>query len=132
VILGLVVAGGAYWYSKQLPERRDNIKRVVASIGTHVMNEYGAVADEVYQARVQLRACMVPKPQDRTSVSAIMRELALAPESLSAAQLAPLVDLRLRPSVADLRAFLRAHDNAVFQQVRRGGFVLGAQYELPR
>jgi hypothetical protein len=32
--------------------------------------------------------------------------------------------------VADIRAILRAHDNEVFQQVRRGGFVLGAHYQL--
>ena len=78
-----------------------------------------------------LRACVVPSPQQRTPVSAIMRELALSPESLSAQQLADLLDPSVRPSVADLRAFLRAHDATVFAQVRRGGFVLGSHYELP-
>jgi hypothetical protein len=130
VILGLVVAGGIYWYLRQPTERRDNIKKVAASIGTHVMNQYGAVAGEVYQAQVTLRACMVPKPEGRASVSAILRELALSPESLSAAKLAELLDPSVRLSVADIRAFLRAHDDAVFQQVRRGSFVLGTHYEL--
>jgi hypothetical protein len=130
VILGLAAAGSIYWYFKQPIERRDTIKKVAGSIGTHFMNEYGTAAEVVYQARVKLRASMVPKPEDRTPVSAILRELALSPESLSAAQLAELLDPSVRPSVADIRAFLRAHDNMVFQQVRRGGFVLGTQYQL--
>ena len=130
VILGLAAAGSIYWYFKQPIERRDTIKKAAGSIGTHFMNEYGTAAEVVYQARVKLRASMVPKPEDRTPVSAILRELALSPESLSAAQLAELLDPSVRPSVADIRAFLRAHDNMVFQQVRRGGFVLGTQYQL--
>jgi hypothetical protein len=130
VVLGLVVAGGIYWYFKQPPQRRDMIKKMAGSIGTHVMNEYGAAAETLYQARVKLRACMVPKPENRTPVSAILRELALSPKSLSAAQLAELLDPTVRLSVADIRAILRAHDNEVFQQVRRGGFVLGAHYQL--
>jgi hypothetical protein len=125
-----VVAGGAYWYLKQPPERRDTVKKVAASIGTHVMNEYSVVSGNVYQARVTLRASVVPKPQGRTPVSAIMRELALSSESLSAAQLAELLDPSGRPSVADIRAFLRAYDKAVFKHMRRGGFVLGSHYQL--
>jgi hypothetical protein len=130
VILGLVVAGGIYWYVKQPPERRDTSKKAAGSIGTHLMNEYGAAAEVAYQGRVVLRASMVPKPQYRTPVSAIMRELALSSEPLSAAQLAELLDPAVRRPAAEIRAFLREHDNTVFQQVRRGGFVLGAQYEL--
>ena len=42
--LGLVVAGGIYWYFKQPPERRDTIKKVAGSMGTHIMEEYGAAA----------------------------------------------------------------------------------------
>jgi hypothetical protein len=130
VILGLVVAGGIYWDLKQPTERRDDVKKVAASIGTHVMNEYGTVAGEVYQARLTLRASVVPKPGARTSASAILRELALSPESLSAAQLAELLDPSVRLPVADIRAFLRENDNATFHQVRRGGFVLGTRYQL--
>jgi len=64
-------------------------------------------------------------------VSAVLRELALSPESLSAQQLAELLPASARASVADLRAFLRKYDGTVFDQVRRGGFVLGSHYELP-
>ena len=95
------------------------------------MNRYQTAAAGACQARLQLRACMVPQPAQRTPASAILRELALSPGSLSAAQLAGLLDPALRPPVADLRAFLRKHDNTVFQQVRRGGFVLGSHYQLP-
>ncbi len=130
VILGLVVAGGIYWYLKQPAERRDNIKKAAASVGTHVMNEYGTAAGEVYQAQVRLRASMVPRPEARTSVSAILRELALSPESLSAAQLAELLDPSVRLPVAGIRAFLRENDDATVDQVRRGGFVLGKRYQL--
>lgn len=130
VILGVAVAGGIYWYCKQPPERRDHIKKAAGEIGTHIMGEYSEAAEGVYQARLQLRACMVPKPEQRTPASAILRELALSPESLSAAQLAEFLDPPVRPSVADIRAFLRANDKQLFKQVRRGGFVLGSHYQL--
>jgi hypothetical protein len=78
-----------------------------------------------------LRASVVPRPEQRTPVSAILRELAASTESLSAQQLADLLDPSVRRPVADLRAFLRAHDVTVFDQVRRGGFVLGSHYHLP-
>lgn len=58
-----------------------------------------------------------------------MRELAIAPASLSAQQLADLLDESVRPKVADLRAFLRTND-AIFNEVRRGGYELGLQYRL--
>lgn len=94
------------------------------------MDEYTSAAANVHQARLQLRASMVPKPEQRTPVSAIVRELALSSESLSAAQLAELLDPTVRPPVDKLRAFLRDHQDGVFKQVRRGGFVLGTHYGL--
>jgi len=132
VVAGVLVGGGIYWYCKQQPEHRERIRKTAGQIGTHLMGRrYQTAATGVYQARLQLRACMVPQPEHKTPAAAILRELALSPESLSAAQLAGLLDPALRPSLADLRAFLRTHDNTVFQQVRRGGFVLGSHYELP-
>ena len=131
VILGVLIGGGFYWYRKQPPERRERVRQVAGEVGTHLLEEYGTAAGRVNRARVLLRACVVPSPRQRTPVSAIMRELALSPESLSAQQLADLLDPSVRPSVAGLRAFLRAHDNMVFAQVRRGGFVLGSHYQLP-
>ena len=49
---------------------------------------------------------------------------------LSAAQIEELLDQAVRPSVEEIRAFLRANDEAVFNQVRGGGFVLGRHYQL--
>jgi hypothetical protein len=82
------------------------------------------------QGRLQLRAGLVPRPEKRSTASAILRELARSPESLSVQQLADQLDASVRPPVADLRAYLRANDT-VFAQVRRGGFVLGRRYTIP-
>ncbi len=131
VILAVVGVGGIIWYRRQPSERRERISKVAAQIGTHLLNEYEKATDGVHQARLQLRACAVPKPEQRSTVSAILRDLAMSPESLSAEQLAELLALPQQPKVADLRAFLRKYDNMVFEQVRRGGFVLGSRYELP-
>jgi hypothetical protein len=130
VILGVLIGGGIYWYRKQPPERRERVKLVACEIGAHLLEEMGTAADGVYRARLMLRGCVVPRPDQRTPVSAILRELAQSPESLSAQQLAELLDPSVRPPVTDLRAFLRAHDDTVFQQVRRGGFVIGSHYRL--
>lgn len=129
MILILVAGAGIYWYGKQPPGRRERIKKVAADIGTHFMDEYAAATD-VHQARLNLRACLMPKPEQRSTASAIVRELAVAPESLSAQQLAELLDASARPAVTDLRAYLRANDK-LFAQVRRGGFVVGRHYTLP-
>jgi hypothetical protein len=131
VILGVIAIGGICWYRNQPPERRDRIKEVALDIGTRLMDAYEGAAAEVHQARVQLRACVVPSPEHRAAVSAILRELVVSEESLSAQQVADLLDPPLRPPVAEIRAYLRANDKTLFNQVRRGGFVLGRHYQLP-
>ena len=89
-----------------------------------------AGAEAVTQAKLDLHALLVPRPGQRSRASAILRELAVAPEPLSAQQLASLLDASQRPRVADLRALLRAND-ALFGQARRGGYELGRRYLLP-
>jgi hypothetical protein len=131
VILGVLIGGGIYWYGKQPQERRDRIKQVAGEIGASYLQQYGAAAEVAYQGRLLLRACVVSRPEQRSTVSAILRELALAEESLSAQQLADLLDPPVRPPVADLRAWLRQHDGAVFDQVHRGSCVLGSHHQLP-
>lgn len=130
VIVAVAAAGGFYWFCQQPPERRERITEVAGQVSSHVLGEYQRAADAAHQARLQLRACMVPSPQHRTTTAAIIRQLALTPESLSAAQLTGLLDPSVRPPVAELRAYLREHDGTVFRQVRRGGFVLGSRYQL--
>jgi hypothetical protein len=131
VILGVAVLGGIYWYRKQPPERRERIKEVAFDIGTQLMEQFEKATAEVHLARVQLYACVVPSPERRTPVSAILRELAMSEESLSAQQIADLLDQRLSPPSAEIRAYLRANEKTLFAQVRRGGFVLGRHYQLP-
>ena len=130
VILGLFFVGGIVLYRKQPQERRDNIKKVAGRVGSVLLDEATRATAEVHLARMQLRACVVPGPHDRTPASAILRELAMSDESLSAQQLSELLDELVRPSVARLRAYLRASDKTLVYQVRRGGFVLGAHYRL--
>jgi hypothetical protein len=131
VITAAATAGGIWWFCRQPPERREKIVTVARQVGTHLLDEYGRGAEFVLAAQRRLRGCVVPRPEQRTIVSAIVREMAMSAEALSAQQLAGLLDSPVRPQVAELRAFLRQHDDTVFRQVRQGGFVLGSHYELP-
>lgn len=131
LLVAVLAGGGIYWYCKQPPKRRERIKQVAGDIGTRYLQEYGAAAEVAYKGRVLLRACVVPRPGQRSTVSAVVRELALAEESLSAQQLTELLNPPVRPSVAALRSWLRHYDGTAVAQVRRGGFVLGSHYELP-
>jgi hypothetical protein len=99
----VLAGGGIYWYCKQPPERRERIKQVAGDIGTRYLQEYRAAAEVAHQGRVLLQACMVPRPEQRSTASAILRELALAEGSLPAQQLAELLDPPVRLSVASLR-----------------------------
>ena len=58
------------------------------------MAKYAAAAQAVSQAQEDLRGCLVPSPAQRGVTAAVLRGLAVAPESLSAQQLA---DLLARP-----------------------------------
>ena len=98
---------------KQPPERRERARQVAGKVGARLLEEFGTAAGGVNQARVLLRASVVPRPEQRTPASAILRGLAVSPESLSAQQLTELLDPSVRPPVAGLRAFLRAHDTTV-------------------
>jgi hypothetical protein len=128
-ILLMTAAGGIWWYSRQPAERRERIKDAAGTAGKFYMAKYAAAAQAVSQAQADLRGCLVPSPAQRGVTSAVLRGLAVAPESLSAQQLADLLAPSVRPKVTNLRAFLRAND-AMFGQVRRGGYELGLRYEL--
>jgi hypothetical protein len=129
VILLAAAAGGIWWYSRQPAERRERIKEGAGTAGKFYMAKYAAATGAVLQAQADLRGCLVPRPEQRSVTSAVLRELAVAPESLSAQQIADLLAPSVRPRVTDLRAFLRAND-AMFAQVRRGGYEFGLRYEL--
>jgi len=65
---------------------------VAGEVGMRLLGEFATATDGVNQARVLLRASAVPRPEKRTPVSAILRELAVSTEPLSAQQLAELPD----------------------------------------
>jgi hypothetical protein len=128
-LAGLLIAGG-FIYARQLEERREKIRAGAVQVGGFVFHQIMEATTEVEAARAQLRARIVAGPATRSPGSAILRELALSEFSLSAQQLAERLDDSVRPSVPRLRDYLRANDNALVYQVRRGGFVLGAFYKL--
>jgi hypothetical protein len=76
-MVGTLAGGGIYWYRKQRPERREQIKQVAGEIGIRLLEEFGTAANIAHQARVVLRASVVPKPEQRTPVAAILRDVAL-------------------------------------------------------
>lgn len=127
LILGGLVLLGILIYSRQPPERRERIKQSAIAFGKFMLDEATKASAEVAVARTQLTACVVPGPPSRTPEIAAVRALAAAEESLSAQQLAELLDESVRPPVAQLRAYLRANNETMVYEVRRGGFVLGSQ-----
>ena len=130
-IVGILVVGLVILYLKQPEERKEKIKEAAVKLGKSYVNEMTTTATNVQLAHAQLRASVVPGPQDRSSTSAILRELAVSGESLSAQQVAEALNDGVRPSVPTVRAFLRANTTTLFAEVRRGGFVLGRHCTLP-
>lgn len=128
--LGGLVAGGIWYYFRQPMERRERIKDLARKIGSTLIDEMTKAQVEVNRAQAQLRVGLVPRPDTRTAMSAVLREMALSSESLSAQQIVDLLDEEARPSVADLRAYLHANDKTMFAEVRRGGFKLGRHCSL--
>lgn len=125
----LLIAGG-YIYSRQPDERREKIREGAVQAGKFVLDQITEAAAITEVARAQLRARVVAGPAARSPGSAILRELALSADSLSAQQLAERLGDSVRPTVPRLRDYLRANDNALVYQVRPGGFVLGTFYKL--
>ena len=120
-ILVALAASGIWWYTRQPEERREQVKDAVGTVGKFYVENYAVAAQAVSEARATLRGSLVPRPAQRSATSAILRELAMAPGSLSAQQIADQLPQSVRPRITDLRAFLRAND-AMFDQVRRGGY----------
>jgi hypothetical protein len=129
-ILGGLLVGGIWYYLQQPVERRGHIKEVAGKIGTAFLEEMTKAQAEVNMAQAQLRVGLVPRPDTRTAMSAVLREMALSPDSQSAQQIVDSLDEGVRPSVPDLRAYLHAYDKTMFAEVRRGAFDLGRHCSL--
>jgi hypothetical protein len=125
----LLIAGGFLYY-RQPEDRRAKIRAGAVEVGKVVLGQIVEATTEVEVARAELRAKVIAGPTTRSPGSAIIRELALSEHSLSAQQLADRLDESVRPAVPGLRGYLRANDNGLVYQVRRGGFVLGAFYKV--
>jgi hypothetical protein len=128
-LASLLIAGGVIYY-RQPDERREKIRAGAVEVGKVVLEQITEATTEVAGVRAQLRARIVAGPATRSPGSAILRELALSDQSLSAQQLADRLEDSVRPPVPKLRDYLRANDKSLVYQVRRGGFVLGAFYKL--
>ncbi len=127
----MLLLGGVWIYRKQPWERKETLQKVAGQTGTVLLDAATKAAAEVNVARTQLSACMVPGPRNRDPASAVLRELAISDQPLSAQHLAGLLDESVRLPIARLRAYLRANDRTLVNEVRRGGFALGAHYRLP-
>ena len=129
-ILVAVATGGIWWYTRQPEERREQIEDAVGTVGKFYMENY-AVAEAVSEARAPCAAPSCPGPPSaarrRRSCGSWLWRRSRCPPSRSPDQLPQSV----RPRVTDLRAYLRAHD-AMFGQVRRGGYELGLRHQLER
>jgi hypothetical protein len=86
-LASLLIAGGLIYY-RQPDERREKIRAGAVEVGTFVLDRIMEATTEVEAARAQLRARIVAGPATRSPGSAILRELALSDQSLSAQQLA--------------------------------------------
>ncbi len=126
VILGLAMVGGVVAYRRQPLERQDEIKRLAGGVVEFIMEEFADASASVQQASELLNTYLVPAPENRTRIAAVLRELATATESMSAQQLSEALDDVARTSVESLRTFLHSNKQSVFQEVRRGSFLLGA------
>ena len=126
-LLPLLGIGGYYIFRRQPPKRQERWKETARDLGRAFVEETSKAAEQVNQARELLNHCVVPGPENRTPISAVMRLVARSSESLSAQQICDALDDEVRPSVTDLRAYLHANkgDNGPFVEARRGGFELG-------
>ena len=130
VILAVLVVGGIYLYRKQPEERKETIRNFAVESGKFLMEQANQAMATVNNAEEQLGACLVPGPEKRSPVSAVLRHLAFADSSMSAQQLCDALDDTVRPAVPDLRAFLHKSKPDLVHEARRGRFLLGNPYHV--
>ncbi len=124
VLVGLVIAGAFWLYQRQPPARKEAIKTTAANATQWFLTESLQATRSVQQSREQLAAHLVPPLECVTPTAAVLRELATAPEPMSAQQqVYDALDAPVRAPVASLRQFLHANKPGVFREARRGNFV---------
>jgi hypothetical protein len=127
VLVGLVIAGAFWLYQRQPPARKAAIKTTAADAAHWFLAESMQATRSVQQSRERLAAHLVPPPECVTPTAAVLRELATAPEPMSAQQVYDALDAPVRAPVASLRQFLHANKSGVFREARRGNFLLGGR-----
>jgi hypothetical protein len=127
VLIALGVAGGFWLYQRQPPARKAAIKTTAADAAYWFLAESQRASRSVEQSRKRLAIHLVPPPECITPTAAVLRQLATAPESMSAQQLYDVLDVSVRAPVASLRQFLHANKPSVFHEARRGSFLLGGR-----
>ena len=128
LIVGLLIIGGIVTYRLQPPERREAIKRVAGEAGRFLIEESSEAASAVDRAGQLLGTYAVPAPDRRTPTATVLRELALAPGSMSAQQLYDRLEAGGRPTVSALRAFLHANKEGVFGKPDPGASSWGSAF----
>lgn len=113
VILGLLVVGGIVVYRRQRPDRKEAIKRVAARWVSSSLKRLPELPIRCSK-RVSFSAPMSYWPRAANADGAVLRELAIASNQMSAWQLCEALDDSVRPAVGSLRAFLHANKVTVF------------------
>jgi len=130
VLIALVVAGALWLYWRQAPARKAAIKTAAADAAHLLLAESQRAALSTQQSRERLAMYLVPRPQCVTPTAAVLRELATAPESMSATQLYDTLSAPVRAPVGALRDFLHTNKHSVFCEAHRGSFLLGGRYSI--
>ncbi len=130
VLIALVIAGAFWLYQRQSRERRASIKKTLADGSYLLLAESQRAARSVQRSREQLDVHLVPSPERATAAAAVLRELAVAPESMSAKQLYDALGAPVRAPVGSVRDFLHANKHGIFSEARRGSFLLGRRYAI--
>lgn len=128
----VLAAGGYFLYRRQSPEKQQALREGAGSLGRYILEESSKAVAKTESARLALLRSAVPGPERRPIESAILRQLALALQPMSAHGLWSLLEEGVRPSEAKLRAFLReGAESGFFSQVDPGLFKLGRREQLP-
>lgn len=130
LILGLFLAGAFVTYRRQTPQRQKRINETASEVGEFFLNAAAFAVNSLEEAQQELDGCIVRGLESPCVEANVIRTLAIAESSLSAQQLYEAMEGSMRLDVPELRKFLHDRKSSVFQQVRRGGFVVGRQYRI--
>jgi len=126
VTLAVLLLGAVVLYNRQTDERKAAVRQAAADGAVWFLQETRRASLQLDRSRRELDAHLVPGPDHRSPAAAVMRQLALADDSMSAQQLIDALSAEARLPIGALRRFLRANTPAVFSETRRGSFELGA------